>query len=357
MSASCPLTPGLKFDRIGHRRQHARGEMVADHLCVDEHSRLVVRLAFAARIVHQQPRRQPPPVGDADDAAHEDDAVLEVLAQVRIAHRDDRMHRQVVERRPEAVVDVAVPHGDAQLPQDLSRERRHHGARAARLLLEAARGEVGIDLLLVEAEVFGEQDVAEIRLDRHHLAAVGKRLHVHQRRDALEVEQPAHEREIRALHDPVVRALRQHDVDAERTRVRSCERVQHQRIALVPQRERLGERGIRVLVDADQHDVVGDRTRMPVAQHAHLHVERGALGVGERRAVRRRNRRERHDDGGDDGEQQRALQARRQAQPLPEGDDGLDGGRALRSDGGSPGATNVSLTAILSQRQALPAVM
>jgi hypothetical protein len=110
---------------------------------------------------------------------------------------------------------------------------------------------------LVHAEVLGQEDVAEVRLDIDELMPVRERLHVHQHRRALEVDHRSHDREVGARQDAVERALRQRDVDADGLGAGPGECVQH--VGEVPMPEGKGLRVFRVgaFVDADEHDVAG----------------------------------------------------------------------------------------------------
>ena len=76
------------------------------------------------------------------------------------------------------------------------------------------------------------------------------------------------------------------DVDADRARLGARERVQYFGEVAMPQRNRLRECRVRILVDPHEDDVVGERPRVHGAKQAHLLVEREALGLGERRFAR-----------------------------------------------------------------------
>ena len=187
------------------------------------------------------------------------------------------MHGNVVQHLAACEVDDprlvrdAKPHGDA-----LGQQRQHRGVFAAQRL-ETPCSAVSIDEYIREPECVSPGYCQQQVVDLLRLALRVEPHADHQAIGMLGGDQAADQLGVEARHQAVIRPLGQCDVERDDARIATRDGRERLSQPRMPEREGLGKAPLRLLVDADDDDVLDRRPRRDRAHHALRQVQGRAV--------------------------------------------------------------------------------
>jgi hypothetical protein len=206
----------------GASRTVAAGERRAQRLRVHEHAGHVERALparerhrLALAILERQHR------ADQHRTAAEARRQL-VVAALGLPSAAHGMQRHVVVAFAERVLDQPALGRRAKHARHLAGQRRHGAAADVQRLVEAADAAVVVLRQHGEARASGGGEQRRVHRPRRAVVAHGEA--EHHRRDLAQREHPGDQRLVGAGHERVVRAVGQHEVEPDRSRLRARER-------------------------------------------------------------------------------------------------------------------------------------